>query len=111
MTRIKEIRNWLFKSIIIDNKIDDLEYSGLNVRSPTDSKSIERLIALENFSPNVRSKVMGTLRAEFFKDTVKMKMSGFIGTVSAVHNVIKILFVTRKSFTSLYISFLDSGSS
>jgi hypothetical protein len=33
-------------------------------------------------SPAVRAKVMGTLRS-FFQDTVKMKMSGFIGTVSA----------------------------
>lgn len=41
-------------------------------------------------SPAVRSKVMGTLRSAFFEDTVKMKMSGFIGTVSATHKTINI---------------------
>jgi hypothetical protein len=39
-------------------------------------------------SPQIRAKVLGTLRSSFFKDTVKMKMSGFIGTVSAAHKVI-----------------------
>jgi glyceraldehyde-3-phosphate dehydrogenase/erythrose-4-phosphate dehydrogenase len=39
-------------------------------------------------SPAVRAKVMGTLRSAFFQDTVKMKMSGFIGTVSATHKTI-----------------------
>jgi hypothetical protein len=37
-------------------------------------------------SPAVRAKVMGTLRSAFFQDTVKMKMSGFIGTVSAAQD-------------------------
>jgi hypothetical protein len=41
-------------------------------------------------SPAVRAKVMGTLRSAFFQDTVKMKMSGFIGTVSATHKTINI---------------------
>jgi hypothetical protein len=36
------------------------------------------------------AKVMGTLRSAFFQDTVKMKMSGFIGTVSATHKTINI---------------------
>jgi hypothetical protein len=36
----------------------------------------------------VRAKVMGTLRSAF--RTLKMKMSGFIGTVSATHKTINI---------------------
>jgi hypothetical protein len=40
-------------------------------------------------SPAVRAKVM-LLRSAFFQDTVKMKMSGFIGTVSATHKTINI---------------------
>jgi hypothetical protein len=53
-----------------------------NVQTETGSYSLD--------SPAVRSKVMGTLRSAFFDDTVKMKMSGFIGTVSATHKTINI---------------------
>ena len=61
MTKLKDIRNWLFKNIVIDNKIDDIEHTGIQVRPPTDSKSIERLVKLENFSPNVRSNAVKAL--------------------------------------------------
>jgi hypothetical protein len=63
-------------------------------------------------SPAVRAKVMGTLRSAFFQDTVKMKMSGFIGTVSATHKTINIFTMPngkRVGRSVFYKGILDAG--
>lgn len=41
-------------------------------------------------SPGVKRKIMNTLHASFFTRAIKMKMSGFSGTVSMVHNAISV---------------------
>jgi hypothetical protein len=63
-------------------------------------------------SPAVRAKVMGTLRSAFFQDTVKMKMSGFIGTVSATHKTINIFTMPngkRVGRSAFIKGILDAG--
>lgn len=57
-------------SVLIKDMIED------------DSRSLD--------TPAVMAKVIGTIRSSLFKDTVKLKMSGFIATVSAVHNTMNI---------------------
>jgi hypothetical protein len=64
-------------------------------------------------SPAVRAKVMGTLRSAFFQDTVKMKMSGFIGTVSATHKTINIFTMPngkRVGRSAFIKGILDAGT-
>ena len=41
-------------------------------------------------TPLVRAKVLGSLRSGFYKDVIQIKMAGFIGTVSVIHNVINV---------------------
>ena len=63
----------------------------LSFNEELDSALIKEIIEDPDFSldtPAVMSKVIGTIRSALFKDTVKMKMNGFIGTVSAVHRTI-----------------------
>jgi hypothetical protein len=63
-------------------------------------------------SPAVRAKVMGTLRSAFFQDTVKMKMSGFYGTVSATHKTINIFTMPngkRVGRSAFIKGILDAG--
>lgn len=63
---------------------------GLKITVDADGKEIPMENAYSLDTPAVRSKVMGTLRASFFQETVKMKMAGFMGTVSASHKTINI---------------------
>ena len=41
-------------------------------------------------TPAIQNKVMGTLRAAFFGDTVKMRMEGFQAVVSATHKTVNV---------------------
>lgn len=78
---------------------------GENMKIDADGNVVTDTGVYSMDSPAVRAKVMGTLRSAFFEDTVKMKMSGFIGTVSASHKTINIFSLAdgRRVGRSAYI--------
>lgn len=58
-----------------------------------DSPLIKRLLIEPGVSletPAIRNKVLGVLKSSFYKNAIQMKMSGFIGVVSAAHNTINV---------------------
>jgi hypothetical protein len=69
-------------------KTDSLLIQDYKRRKATDQATGTVTIEGSVYSMDSPAKVMGTLRSAFFQDTVKMKMSGFIGTVSATHKTI-----------------------
>jgi hypothetical protein len=78
---VYEMANLLFKDRFF-TYTQDYKGEKLATDQATGTVTIEGSVYSMD-SPAVRAKVMGTLRSAFFQDTVKMKMSGFIGTVSA----------------------------
>lgn len=85
---VYEMANLAFQkndSVLIQKVIQ-----GVKTIADSDGNTLEIPDSYSLDSPAVRAKVMGTLRSAFFQDTVKMKMSGFMGTVSATHKTINI---------------------
>lgn len=61
MTDLAGIRNWLFKSLAVEDALDGFEEDGLAVRPDGDPRAMQRLVSLEDFSPDVRQTAMKTL--------------------------------------------------
>lgn len=58
MTNRPQLREWLFKSLTIEDAMDRMEASGLGVRAGSDPRALQRLFALEDFSATIRSSAM-----------------------------------------------------
>lgn len=79
-----------------------------------DSPLIKDLLGSSRASldtPSISARVMGVIRSNLFKQIVQVKMSGFIGVVSAAHNTINIhtvaetgARVSRKGFVDHYLT-------
>jgi len=57
------LRNWLFKGLSVESKLDELEIEGVSVRAASDPGALQRVMALEDFSPTIRQSAMSTLPA------------------------------------------------
>ena len=55
------IRDWLFKGLSVESRLDELESEGVGVRAATDPGAQQRVIALEGFSSEIRSSAMRAL--------------------------------------------------
>lgn len=91
------------------------EMAQLAFNEELDSMLIKDIIEGPDLSldtPAIMSKVIGTIRSALFKDTVKMKMSGYIGTVSATHNTVKMFDLpngVRRSRAGFISGALEGG--
>jgi hypothetical protein len=57
------IRDWLFKGLSVEAQLDALEAEGLAVRAATDPGAAQRVMPLEDFSPEIRRAAMQALPA------------------------------------------------
>jgi len=57
------LRNWLFKGLSAESRLDELEIEGVSVKAETDPGAVQRILPLENFSAPVRKSAMQTLPA------------------------------------------------
>lgn len=58
-----KLRNWLFKGLSVESRLDELEVEGVSVRATTDPGAIQRVLPLEDFSPSIRKSAMSALPA------------------------------------------------
>lgn len=56
-----ELRAWLFKGLSVEHALNDLEQEGLQVRAPTDPQALQRVMPMEDFSPELRRDGMKAL--------------------------------------------------
>lgn len=63
MTDRDQIRSWLFRIVTTDAALDRLENDGLAVRPSEDPRAVQRVLSLEDFSPEVRRSAMRALPA------------------------------------------------
>lgn len=63
LTDRADLRNWLFKGVTVEQVLDDLERDGLAVRSASDSRAVQRVMPLEDFSEAIRRGAMAALPA------------------------------------------------
>jgi hypothetical protein len=57
------VRDWLFKGLVAENLLDRLEADGLSVRAGEDSRAVQRVLPLEDFSASIRRGAMTALPA------------------------------------------------
>lgn len=57
------LRNWLFKGLSVESRLDELEIEGTSVRAASDPAAMQRIMPLEDFSPTVRKSAMQSLPA------------------------------------------------
>jgi hypothetical protein len=57
------IRTWLFRGLTVEDLLDRLEKDGMSVRAGTDPRALQRVLALEDFSPAIRHEAMSALYA------------------------------------------------
>ena len=58
MTDQSSLREFLFKSLTIEDALNDMEQQGIAVRSPIDSQALQRVVSLEDFPEDIRSAAM-----------------------------------------------------
>jgi Swt1-like HEPN len=63
LTRQLGIRDWFFRSLAAEARLDELETGGLAVRAASDPRAAQRVLSLEEFSPSVRQDAMSALPA------------------------------------------------
>lgn len=63
LTEPEIIRNWLFKALTAEDRLDRLEQDGLAVRASSDPRALQRVIPLEDFSADIRRAAMSALPA------------------------------------------------
>ncbi|NEN06567.1 hypothetical protein G3T36_11885 [Diaminobutyricibacter tongyongensis] len=63
MSGESSLREWLFKGLTVDSALNELEAQGLSVRAPTDPQALQRVMPLEDFSPELRASAMRALPA------------------------------------------------
>ncbi len=57
------LRNWLFKGLSVESRLDELEIEGVSVRAASDPGAMQRVLPLEDFSSNIRKSAMRSLPA------------------------------------------------
>lgn len=57
------VRAWLFKGLTVEYALDELERAGMSVRAPTDPQALQRVMPMEDFSPDIRRSGMRALPA------------------------------------------------
>jgi hypothetical protein len=62
-TEFNSIREWLFKGLSVEHALNELERSGVGVRAATDPQALQRVMPLEEFSPELRDAGMQALPA------------------------------------------------
>lgn len=63
MTDRAVIRDWLFKGLSVEAQLDAFEADGIAVRDVSDPRAVQRVLALEDFSPEIRRSAMSALPA------------------------------------------------
>lgn len=63
MTDLSNLRNWLFKGLFAESRLNELEAEGVAVRAENDPSAIQRVLPLENFSQTIRRSAMDALPA------------------------------------------------
>jgi hypothetical protein len=61
VTSANGVRNWLFEALSVELLLDDLEADGVAVRATADPRALQRVIPLEDFSPEIRRSSMHAL--------------------------------------------------
>lgn len=62
-TNKAQLRNWLFKGLSAESRLDELEIEGVSVRAASDPGAMQRVLPLEDFSANIRKSAMQSLPA------------------------------------------------
>lgn len=57
------IRDWLFKSLSVEDTLDGLESEGLAVRAENDPGAVQRVMPLEDFSSDIRTAALRAMPA------------------------------------------------
>lgn len=63
MNAVSQVRDWLFKGLSVETVLNELEEEGLAVRASTDPGAVQRVMPLEDFSPEIRRAAISTLPA------------------------------------------------
>jgi hypothetical protein len=63
VTERAAIRDWLFKGLAVEAALDGLESEGVAVRAAADPGALQRVMPLEDFSPEIRRIAMKALPA------------------------------------------------
>lgn len=63
MTSSSELRDFLFRAVSVESLLNDLEAEGVAVKAPTDAGALQRVMPLEEFSPEIRRAAMKCLPA------------------------------------------------
>lgn len=82
------IRDWLFKGLSVEDMLDALEAEGLAVRAANDPGAVQRVMPLEEFSPDIRRSALQALPAYLalfclenaVRELVAERMSDAFGT-------------------------------
>lgn len=57
------VRDWLFKGLAVEDLLDGLELEGISVRAAEDPGAVQRVLPLEDFSPQIRRGAVAALPA------------------------------------------------
>lgn len=57
------LRNWLFKGLSVESRLDELEIEGISIRAATDPGAVQRVLPIEDFSPTIRRSAIQSLPA------------------------------------------------
>lgn len=63
MSNRTSLREWLFTGLTVESALNDLEREGMGVRAATDPQALQRVMPLEDFSPELRASSMKALPA------------------------------------------------
>lgn len=63
MSAEPSVRDWLFKGLAVEDLLDHLELDGISVRAAEDPGAVQRVLPLEDFSPNLRRSAVQALPA------------------------------------------------
>lgn len=63
MTDLDDLRNWLFKGLSAESRLDELEQEGMRVRSDMDAGAVQRVLPIEGFSRTIRRSAVDSLAA------------------------------------------------
>lgn len=58
-----QLRDWLFKGLSVESRLDELEIEGVSVRAASDPAALQRIMPLEDFPATVRQSAMRSLPA------------------------------------------------
>jgi Swt1-like HEPN len=59
----RDLESWLFQAVASEDLLDNLEREGSAIRAPSDPRAVQRVIPLDEFSPDLRRRAMHALPA------------------------------------------------